>query len=461
MKLIVNFAEIIIRIMVFFNKAYIHIALLFLILFPFSMQVYSQEQAGKSLIYPLLESNDFQAPDLIEYPDTVILYSPYLPIVFDGNHLNILNHQLTPECPLTKPLFPPVLYATHRLFADVHHKNNINRKAYDCLIVNNIDQIKYTVADFAGKVEPLEQMPSNIFHFLFKIDNDFLQNKDTKTKPSRFQPKRKYWIYNGNHRIQLSQNYISENWYNGSAKFLNLQNMHKLFFNYQKNKFQNNNTFELRLNVYTNPNDTLRIYRIADDLARLYSDFGLQAIHHWYYSSNIEIKTQVFNNFTQNTSQLLASAFSPLYVNIGFLGMRYQIDKTFPKTKGKILKFNMDISPLSIQYVTVFNKDIDQTRFGIEKEKQHLTNLGSTINAGLEVNFNRNIKFSSRFKYFTNYKYMMGESENTLNMPINRYFSTSIYLYVRYDNNKQLVKNPTWGYFQFNELLSFGFNYNW
>jgi len=447
--------------MILFNKMPIQAGLFFLFLFAVSIKIYSQEQVDDRLVNQILGTNNYQIPNPVEYSDTVIFYSLELPIVFDGNHLNLLNRQLTPECPLTKPLFPPIRFSTHRLFTDANHKNDINRKTYDYLIANNSDRIKYTTAVFAGKAEPLEQMPSNIFRFLFKVDNDFLQNKDSKAKPSPYRPKRRYWIYNGNHQIQLSQNYISENWYNGSAKYLNLLNIHKFSFNYQKNKFQNNNTFDLKLNVYTNPNDTLRIYRIADDFARLYSTFGLQAIHHWYYSSNIEIKTQVFKNFAQNTSQLLASAFSPLYVNIGFLGMRYQIEKPFPKTKGKILKFNTDISPLSVQYVTVFNKNIDQTRFGIEKEKQHLTNLGSTINAWMEVNFNRNIKFTSRFKYFTNYKSMMGESENTLNMPINRYFSTTIYLYVRYDNNKQLKKNPTWGYFQVNELLSFGFNYNW
>ena len=142
--------------MVLSNKASIHIVLFFLCLFLFSMQAYSQEQTRGSLFYPLFEPNAFQAPNLVEYPDTVILYSPRLPIIFDGNHLNILNTQLMPECPLTKPLFPPFCFATHRLFADAHHKNDIERKTYNYLIANNTHQIKYTTADFVGKVEPLE-----------------------------------------------------------------------------------------------------------------------------------------------------------------------------------------------------------------------------------------------------------------------------------------------------------------
>ena len=247
----------------------------------------------------------------------------------------------------------------------------------------------------------------------------------------------------------------------GGVRNVNLFNSHNLSFNYKKNRFQNNNTFEWKLNLIANPNDSLRHYNIAQDFVRLCSDFGIQAIHNWFYSSNIEIKTQVFNNFVTNSSQLLASAFSPLYVNIGILGMRYQIEKKSPKIKDKKLNFNTDISPLSIQYITVLNKDIDPARFGIESGKWHFLHFGSTVNAKLSIYFNKYFNFTSRFYYFTNYQSITGESENTLNMPINRYFSTSFYLYARYDNNKQLVKNPTWGYFQVNELLSFGFNYNW
>ena len=445
-----------------FRKKLIHTVLLFLFLIFNFIKIYSQEQIDEQIVNKILGINNAILPNPVEYPDTVIFYSPRLPIIFDGNHLNLLNRQLTPECPLTKPLFPPIRVATHRLFADVNHKYDLDRQTYDYLIANNTKQIKYTTADFAGKVEKIEEMPSNIFQFLFKVDNGFKQHKETDAKPNRFQPKRKYWIYTGNHKIQLSQNYISENWYKGGVRNLNLFNMHNISFNYKKNKFQNNNFAEWKLNLYTNPNDSTRRYRIAEDMIRIYSDFGIQAIHNWFYSSNIEIKTQVFNNFVENSPQLLASAFSPLYINVGILGMKYQIEKKNPKIKDKKINFYTDISPLSIQYITVLNKNVDNpARFGIEAGKRHLLNKGSTVNAKLEIYFNKYVSYTSRFYYFTNYKIMTGESENKLNMPINRYFSTTFYLYLRYDNNKQLVRNPTWGYFQINELLTFGFNYNW
>ena len=427
--------------MAFFNKTPVHTAVFSLFLFAISLKTYSQEQKLNSIIYQ----------------DTVILYSPVLPIIFDGNHLHLI-HAYTPECPLTKPLFPPLLFSAHRLFADVHHKNTIDRQAYDSIIKYNLNQIKYTTADFTGKVEPLEKMGSNIFQFLFKMDD---LDIGRVTKPERLPPKRRYWLYSGNHKIQLSQNYISQNWYKGGVRNINLLNRHDLSFNYKKDKFQTNNFAEWKLNIYTNPNDTIRYGSVGEDLVRLYSDFGFQAIHNWYYSSNIEVKTQLFKNFKENANQAISSAFAPLYINVGLWGVRYQIEKVFPKVRGKKINFNADISPLSIKYIVVLNKNIDPTRFGIKDGTWHLANLGSTVNAKWIINFNKYVNFNSRFYYFTNYETITAEWENTLNMPINRYFSTVLYLFVRYDNNKQITKDPTLGYFQINELLSFGFNYSW
>ena len=428
--------------MVLFRKTPIHTALFFLFLFLIIKKTYSQEQKH----------------DLIVYQDTVIFHSLFFPVIIDTNILNT-EQTLTPECQLTKPLFPPLRIAAHKLFADVYNKNEINRYAYNYLIRNNIRKIKYTTADFKVKIEPLEKIRPNIFQFLFKVDDEI--DLDNVSKPERLNPKRRYWTYSGNHKVQLSQNYISDNWYKGGVKNFNLLNKHDLSFNYAKDKYQFNNFAEWKLYLYTNPNDTIRYGSIGEDLIRTYSNFGIQAINNWYYSSNIEIKTQLLKNYTQNSNQAITSFFAPLYINVSFLGMRYQIDKVFPKVKGKKINFNTDISPLSIKYIAVFNEDIDPKRFGIEEGSRHLTNFGSTVNAKLVVFFNKNVNFSSRFNYFTNYETITAESESTLNMPINRYFSTSIFLFVRYDDNKNLIKDKAWGYFQINELLSFGFNYSW
>ena len=449
--------------MTLFNKLTVHtVVFSFLFLFVFPTKTFSQVKNNDSINYYKKYLDLFLHKELnpnpIVYQDTVIFYSLHFPIIFDGNHLN-LSRSFMPECTLVENHDPIFNISKHRLFADANNRNAINRYAYNYLIKNNIKQIKYTTADFAEKAETIDAMLSNIFQFLFKIDYDL--DKDNIAKPKRYHPKRKYWISNGNHKIQLSQNYISGNWYKGGVRNLNLLNRHDISFNYKKDKFQVNNLVEWRLNLYTNPNDTLRMYRIGEDLIRTYSNFGIQAFNNWYYSLFIEMKTQAFKNFKENIDSAVSSAFSPLYINIGLLGMRYQIEKSFPKVKGKKVNFNTEISPLSIEYKTVLNKNIDPRPFGIKEGSRHLTNFGSTVNAKLVYNLNRGVSFTSRLYYFTNYEKVTAEWENTINLPINRYFSTSLYLFFRYDDDPKLKKDKDLGYFQLNELLSVGFNYNW
>jgi len=426
--------------MTLFKEMLTRAALFFLLLFLTSMKISSQGQI----------------PNQIVYRDTVIFNNLPLPIVFDSKRLYTYS-PLTPESELTKPLFPPLNISKHRLFADVNHKNDIRKHAYRYIVTNNVDKIRYTTANFSGEVESVEKIPSNVFQHIFDVHYDLDTIK--VDKPDRFRPKRRYWTYSGNHSIKFSQYSFSDNWYKGGMNHLNLLNTNKTDFNYSKNKFQNNNTVEWRLNLFTNSNDTIRHYRIGEDLIRTYSNFGIQAIKNWYYSTNIEIRTQLLKNFTENAEKPISAALSPVTITAGILGMRYQMNKAYPNVKSRNVNFTADISPLSIKYLAAFNKDIDPKRFGIQEGDRHQTTFGSTINSNLIYNINKNVKFTSRFQYFTNYESVQIESENKLDMTINRYFSTTLFLFIRFDDNR--VPHEKWGYFQYSELLSFGFNYNW
>jgi hypothetical protein len=61
------------------------------------------------------------------------------------------------------------------------------------------------------------------------------------------------------------------------------------------------------------PDDTIRKYRIGDDLIRYYGDFGLDAFaKKWSYSTNLDVRSQLFNNFPTN-SNTIRSAFLARY----------------------------------------------------------------------------------------------------------------------------------------------------
>ncbi len=75
------------------------------------------------------------------------------------------------------------------------------------------------------------------------------------------------------------------------------------------------------------PDDTLRRYRIGNDLVRYYGDFGVNAFtSKWSYSMNLEAKTQLFNAYPTNSNDLRSAFLAPLYVNAG-VGLKYNLDK--------------------------------------------------------------------------------------------------------------------------------------
>jgi hypothetical protein len=410
-------------------------------------------------LFFLLCSMDLFSQDLdslVYDPDETVVNPYFLPVVFDGQFSGDMSIRLPvleeSRDPLSDPF--PFQWKKEENFVD-----QLRRRAYRNLLSQRIDLVKYKLSDFPEKLERMEVIQPTFFENLFSID--YSPSLDDIGE-LEYRPKRVYWDFNASNLLQFSQNYISDNWYKGGIGNLNLLSVQNCNINYKKDKIQFNNFIEWKLSFFTNPNDTIRDFRIGEDLIRTYSDFGIRAFtDKWSYSTNIEIKTQLLKNYEENTEKLRSSIFSPVMVNMGILGMKYQLKKSYKTNKYKKLDLSTDISPLSVQYTYVNNEEVDPSRFGIEAGKYSLLQLGSTVNAKIVVNFNRQVTFTSRFKFFTDYKKESAESENELNISLNRYFSTRIYCYARFDDTPGIAKEPNLGFWQMNELFSFGFNYKW
>ena len=270
---------------------------------------------------------------------------------------------------------------------------------------------------------------------------------------------RVYWVKSGEHSLQVSQNYFSPNWHRGGTSNLNINNYHVFRANYAKNKVRFNNMLEWRLSLFNAPDDSIRNYRIGDDLLRYYGDFGIDAYKKsWSYSTNLEAKTQMFTSHIPNKEDLRSALLAPLYVNAG-IGMKYNLDKTSEKVRHRRVRLSIDISPFSISYKYVGNTNVDKKRFGIPEDKNYIFTKGSTITSTMIYDITKYISWNSRLKYFTNYSKVEAELENTLNMSLSRFFSTRLYLHLRYDDG--VPKDSDYGYLQVSEVVSFGLNYKW
>lgn len=400
----------------------------------------------------------------VTFKDTVIPNPLFVPLVFKGGlfqkDLQLYDKDFFQKQFNKYPMYKP----DTSLFAKEAYDIAFENLAYDNIRLNHPRYFHYSMRDLPNdKVEARVIKKVKYEPDLIKVNND--TNINDVDAPVKFIPERRYWTSHFESAVQFAQNYLTPNWYNGGTSTLNLNNRQYLAYNYNKDRVQITNEMEWKTNIYTAPKDTIHDYKIGEDVFRLHGNVGYKAFSKWYYTFDATFQTQLFSNFTENTQNKLAAFLSPMNINVG-LGMKYDLNKTFPKDKHKKLTISINLAPISYTYMYSINKDIDLSRHGFKKNPdtgeyyRSLNQFGSTINSTATFQLNRNVSWYSRFYYFTNYNRVLSEFENRLNIAISRFFSTTISANLRFDDG--VTKKADYDhYLQINELLSFGFNYKW
>lgn len=264
------------------------------------------------------------------------------------------------------------------------------------------------------------------------------------------------WLHNFDASLQFSQAYVSKNWYQGGNS--NLNAILNVLYNVSLNqKFHPNLIFDTsvqyKLGVNNAPDDTVHAYNISEDLLQINSKFGLKAARRWYYSVNVQFKTQLLNNYRVNTEDLTAAFLSPGELNLG-LGMTYSYEN--PK---KTLTFTAAHSPLSYNLKMCTNSRLNPVAFGIEEGKRSVSQYGSSAELTCRWKITYNIEYFSRMFIFTNYEYVQGDWENTINFNINKFLTTRIFAHLRYQSDAERIAETRWHKWQLKEILSIGFAY--
>lgn len=261
-----------------------------------------------------------------------------------------------------------------------------------------------------------------------------------------------FWTFAGDYSLQIMQNYVSDNWYKGGHSSLAAIGTAVIQANYNdKEKVKWENKLEMKLGFQTTEGDDIHKYLSSEDLLRLTNKLGFQATKNWYYTFQSIAQTQMVRNYKSNDEKVQSDFFSPFNLNLS-LGMEYKLNTL----KGK-LTGSFNISPLSANLKYVGRLDLAQ-KYGLDEDEHSRWDLGSTFTGNIQWKFSDSFRWESRLYAYTSYHRMEMEWENTFTFQLTKYISTKIFAYPRFDDSAATY-DEDYGFFQFKEYLSFGFNY--
>ena len=261
-----------------------------------------------------------------------------------------------------------------------------------------------------------------------------------------------FWTIGGDYYLQFLQNYVSSNWYKGGESNYSVLGRLTMQANYNnKQKVKWDNKLELRLGYQTSKGDSVHTLKTSDDLIRYTSKLGLQATKKWYYTIQMVAQTQFAHGYKSNDKKVYSDFFSPFNLNLS-VGMDYTVDWLDHKLKG-----SAHLAPLALNWKYVGREDL-ATRYGLDEGKHGMTDYGSECTFDLAWQIAENIKWKTRLWGYTTYKRAEIEWENTITFQFNRYISTNLFLYPRFDDGAK--RDDGESYWQFKEFMSIGFSYS-
>lgn len=261
-----------------------------------------------------------------------------------------------------------------------------------------------------------------------------------------------FWSYSGDYYLQFLQNYVSSNWYKGGESNYSMVGSITLNANYNnKQKVKWDNKLEMKLGFQTSRQDSLHSMKVSENLLRVTSKLGLQASKSWYYTIQMIAYTQFVRQWNSNSNEVTTDFLGPLNVNLS-IGMDYNVKCLKDRLTGSI-----HLAPLAYNFRYVNRKEL-ATRYGLEADTHQLHNFGSQFTIDLLWKFSDNIKWKTRLYGYTTYERSELEWENTLTFQFNKWISSNIFVYPRFDDGT--ARNDNHGYFQLKEYASLGFSYS-
>ena len=248
--------------------------------------------------------------------------------------------------------------------------------------------------------------------------------------------------------VQVTQNYVTSNWYQGGSSSFAGLGIAKGQVSYIRERFTWENTGEWRIGGSTVSADSLHKVNTTDDLFRIYSKANLRIVPKLFTSISAELETRLLPTYKSNSMELKSAPFSPFRFNAAF-GIDYK------PVKG----LSISVSPVSYKVIHIMDTvRVNPKDFGLDEHERTQHNIGSSLRVEYVWKPVREVNIESKFYLYTNYQNVELDLEVNCDFIINRFLSARLMLHPRYDTTV-IMEGDTRAKIQFRELLSIGFNH--
>lgn len=245
---------------------------------------------------------------------------------------------------------------------------------------------------------------------------------------------------------QVTQNYVTKNWYQGGSSSFAGLGIAKGQISYISDRFTWENNGEWRIGGTTIANDSLHKVNTTDDMLRLYTKANFRIVPKIFASLSGEIETRLLPTYKSNSKDLKTGPFSPFRFNAA-CGVDFK----------PVKNLSISVSPISYKMIHVY--DTARVRgkdFGLKEGERTQHNVGSSVRIEYTWKPVREVELEMRFYTYTNYREVEMDLEVNCDFIINRFLSARLQLHPRYDSSA-ILKGDKHAKLQFRELLSLGF----
>lgn len=246
--------------------------------------------------------------------------------------------------------------------------------------------------------------------------------------------------------LQVTQNYVTSNWYQGGSSSFAGLGIAKGQISYISERFTWENFGEWRIGASTVSADSLHKINTTDDMFRIYSKANLRIVPKLFTSVSAEIETRLLPTYQANSNMLKSAPFSPFRFNAAF-GIDYK----------PVKNLSISVSPVSYKMIHIMDTArVLSTDYGLEAGQRTQHNIGSSVRIEYTWKPVREVALESKFYFYTNYQDVELDLEVNCDFIITRFMSARLILHPRYDTSV-IMQGDTHAKIQFRELLSIGF----